>query len=118
MTRGFLVSMLKVSVNPEWEQKRETVRLGAGCLGVCLGLLVALLPQRGWTVRRVGDLVFEEPLCGMIGGIHSLMGKEWPQGRRQRPYFGKIQLEQRTVSLAASASMPGVKVLLMHSVDQ
>lgn len=63
----------------------------------------------------MGDLVFEKFLCEVIGRIHSLMGKECPQGRRQRPYFGKIQFEQRTVSLTAGAPVPGVKVLLMHS---
>lgn len=68
MTRGFLVSMLKVSVNPAREQKRETVEsAGCGnCMGVCLGLLAAHLPQRGWAVKQVDALVFEEPLCEVI----------------------------------------------------
>lgn len=35
-------------------------------MGVCLGLLAAHLPQRGWAVKQVDVLVFEEPLCEMI----------------------------------------------------
>lgn len=65
MTRGFLVSMLKVSVNPAREQKRETGE-SAGCrycLGVCLGPLAAHLSQRGWAVKQEGALGFEEPSC-------------------------------------------------------
>jgi hypothetical protein len=68
MTRGFLVSILKVSVNPAWAQKRETGE-SAGCrhsLGVCLGPLAAHLPQRGLAVKQVGALVFEEPSCEVI----------------------------------------------------
>lgn len=53
--------MLKVSVNPEWEQKRETGESGGcrHCLGVCLDLLAALSVS-----ERLGceASVFEEPL--------------------------------------------------------
>lgn len=68
MTRGFLVSMLKVSVNPVWAQKRETGE-SAGyrySLGVCLGPLAAHLPRRGWAVKQVGALALEESLCEVI----------------------------------------------------
>lgn len=60
--------MLKVSVNPAWEQKREmgeSVRCRY-CLGVCLGPPAARLSQRGWAVKQEGALVFEEPSCEVI----------------------------------------------------
>lgn len=68
MTRGFLVSMLKVSVNPEWEQRRRMDESGGCklCLGVCLGPPAAHLPHRGRTGKQVGAAVFEEPLCEVI----------------------------------------------------